>query len=198
MWIQSKITLIAVSLVMSLHVTVAWLPPERCEQGRRSRVYAAYSDSSPTSVPVGNITETARNQNQNLVETYGNAKFFGVPISGHSPGCLGCSYTAHVPRKCKFYTYSPRLLSSVQCHKGLACKLAHTVATSDSYTASEGYNWGVKISTKLSLFEKVFEVGGEVSINRWNIFVRLHKSEDHDRQCRMCTSFWWRQYTSTL
>lgn len=165
MFIQSKIAIKIIYLVIGLHVALAWLPPERCKQGEKTeRLYSTVLNSFTESVPtVGNITEMAINQNINLNETYAHSKFFGVPISGSFYGCNGCSYEIYVPNQCTFYTYSPSLLSSVYCQEGVACKLGRTVSTVDTYTASEGYNWGVKISTKMSFLAKTFEVGGEVS-----------------------------------
>lgn len=134
--------------------------------------------------PVGNITEIAHNQNEKLKETYKNSKFFGVPTSGFIADCSRCNYTMFVPSKCTFYTSVARPLSSVYCQEGVSCKLAHTVSTTESYTASEGHNWGVKLSSKLSVPGKVFDVGGEVS-------------GGGSYTC-MYICFWWRQNTSTL
>lgn len=162
MFIQSKIFLNIVYLVISLHVVLPWLPPERCKQGdktKRATIINSFAEFVPT---VRNITEIALNQNINLNETYNNSKFFGVPISGYYDGCEWCNYLVYVPNRCTFYTYNPRLLSSVYCQEGVACKLGHTVSTTESYSASEGYNWGVKVSAKLSLWS-VFDIGGEVS-----------------------------------
>lgn len=72
-------------------------------------------------------------------------------------------YDVDVPQQCKFVTPPPSLLSTVHCQKGIACKLTHSVATTETYASSDGFNWGAKVSSKLSLFEKVFEVGGEAS-----------------------------------
>lgn len=164
MFVQSKITLIIVSVVISLHIVLGWLPPERCEQSPRTvRQDPASLNSSPKSPPVGNITEIAYKQNEQLKETYKNYTFSGVPTSGYFDGCDRCNYTMYVPSKCTFYTNNPRVLSSVYCQEGVSCKLAHIVSTTESYTAFEGYNWGVRFSAKVGL-AKTFEIGGEVSV----------------------------------
>lgn len=168
----------------NVHAPLTWLPPERCKQEhfvRTKRDSTAYpnfivsapgvndhaqiaSSNSIVSAPVVNdITQIALNQNKNLIQTYNNSKFFGVPISGSIAGDIAYSYEIYVPNECKFHTYSPSLLSSVYCQEGVACKLVHAVSTTKSYTSSEGYNWGVKISAKATLFPGVFEIGGEVS-----------------------------------
>lgn len=159
-------------LVISVHLVVAWLPPERCKQGnfvrtkRDSTAYPNFIISAPNVLHapvVNNITQIALNQNKNLNETYIRSKFFGVPIKGYSDGRRGSDYEMYAANKCKFYTYNPSLLSSVYCQEGVACKLTHAVSTTKSYTASEGHNWGVKISAKATIIPSVFEVGGEVS-----------------------------------
>lgn len=166
MLIESKIIL----LIIGLHVVLAWLPPERCKQEkflrtkRDSIVYSNFIISAPNALRapvVNNITQIALNQNKNLNEKYNNTQFFGVPIRVSGDGLIGSNYEMYAPNECKFHTYNPSLLSSVYCQEGVECKLTHAVSTTKSYTASEGYNWGSKISAKASLFG--FEIGGEAS-----------------------------------
>lgn len=163
-------------MAINVHVVMvlAWLPPERCKQGsfvRSKRDLTAYPNliiSAPPAVniahaPVVNdITRIALNQNKNLNETYTNSKFFGVPIRAWTDYQPLYGYYMYVPNSCTFHTYNPNLLSSVYCQEGVACKLSHTVSTTKSYTASEGYNWGVKLSAKASVLG-LFEAGGEAS-----------------------------------
>lgn len=68
--------------------------------------------------------------------------------------------TFYVPYECDFYTYEPQLLSSVMCQSA-TCKLSRTVTTVDTYSPTEGYNWGVKIYGKASFLD-FLEVGGEL------------------------------------
>lgn len=147
----------------------AWLPPERCQQ---TKIYINnhfinpqnyFSNLKEDAPVIPNITEIAERQKNNLIIEYNQTKFFGVPIRGHYDGYDRQPYTAFKPSQCKFYTYSPNIISSVFCQKGTSCKLTETVSTVDSYTSSEGYNWGVKISSKGTIIKDVFEVGGEVS-----------------------------------
>lgn len=112
---------------------------------------------NPTDALTANITETALKQTKDLNEKYKDAKFFGLPIRGN------CGWDIYAPNSCKFHTYDPQLLASVSCVDGVTCKLTHTVSTIKSYTSPEGHNWGAKFSTKLGLFDKIFEVGGEVA-----------------------------------
>lgn len=165
MHLRNQMALTAMYLFIGLHMVLAWLPPERCTQDqKRAPVVPIDTKSFARSAPtVGNITEIAVNQNMNLNATYGNSSFFGVPVKGYYNGYDGFSYEIYVPNECKFYTYEPSILSTVYCQEGVSCKLGHTVSTVNTYGSSEGYNWGVKVSTKMSFLEKTFEVGGEVS-----------------------------------
>ncbi|XP_037039404.1 uncharacterized protein LOC119076639 [Bradysia coprophila] len=162
---QRKIALSLFCLFICLHVVRAWLPPERCQMDDKAAQVdpGADSKSSIYNAPVvGNITEITMKQHDNLKKTYKDSKFFGVPIRGFLDSCDKCDYEVYVPNSCTFHTYSPSLLSSVYCQDGVACTLAHTVSTVESYTATEGYNWGVKVSTKFSV-GNIFDVGGEAS-----------------------------------
>lgn len=138
--------------------TLAWLPPERCDQSKTSRRVLTAAATTDAGVEP-NIEEIAAKQHELLMKTYANHEFLGIPVRG---GCgPGEPYYIYAPHNCTFHTYAPRLLSSVACN--VACKLTHTVSTVDTYTSSEGYNWGAKISSKASFFAKIFEVGGEAS-----------------------------------
>lgn len=159
------IQIIIFNLVIGLHRSTAWLSPERCKT--RYHEYQDSIDYSPSTQPaavVGNITAIAQDQNKSLNQKYKDTKFYGIPTKGHYDLSHHdfIPYYAHVPNSCKFLTHEPRLLSSVYCEQGVACKLAHTVATTETYTSIEGYNWGTKISARLSLFG-IFEIGGEAS-----------------------------------
>lgn len=156
-------------LICLLNLTLAWLPPERCRQKQKlfasssggGDAHSSRDDGAHSVLTTNNITEIAHQQTRSLLEKYGDAEFFGVPVRGSLT--VRAVYKAYVPNSCTFHTYDPKVISSVYCSEGVACKLGRSVSTTSSYTASEGYNWGVKISTKLSLFAKVFEIGGEVS-----------------------------------
>lgn len=117
---------------------------------------------------VANINQTAIKQNEYLKKVYDISKFMGIPIHG-SIVCTtesNCYYTKFSPNSFKFYTYQPHLIKSVDCWPIVGCQVAEAVSTVQSYTSSESRNWGVKISSKFSLFEKLFEVGGEVSAGK--------------------------------
>lgn len=180
--------LCVVLLVSGSH---AWLAPERCEQNSRSRRSQPINNLI-TLVPSRNtnISEVAYNQNARLKEIYRNHKFSSIPIRGG--GNVSTVYThtnyfehhndigifigltetfikfepyyTYAAYNCTFYTYDPSIIASVDCAEGVSCTLSRIVAAADTYTASEGYNWGVKISTKYTLIEKIFEIGGEASI----------------------------------
>ena len=139
----------------------AWLPPERCAQGKTHGSRRTFAATITTGIEEPTIETIAANQLALLKETYKNHQFVGVPIRAQcTPGTTGVFIYA--PYNCTFHTYDPRLLSSVAC-QNTACKLIHTVSTIDTYTSFEGYNWGVKISAKASFLGNTFEVGGEVS-----------------------------------
>lgn len=131
------------------------MQPDRCKNSRLRRSTAQLLHTPLTA----NITETALKQNTDLNEEYRDAKFFGVPIRGKWDFN---TYEMYAPNSCKFHTYAPHRLAIVSCQDGITCKLTHQVTTTKSYTSSEGRNWGVKLSPKLSFLE-IFEVGGEVA-----------------------------------
>ncbi|KAG4079606.1 hypothetical protein HA402_001794 [Bradysia odoriphaga] len=166
---RSSITFNLIFLVISFHAVFAWLAPERCQQKSTFSsvpksvlvdVGKNFARDAPT---VGNISEIATNQKANLINKYKDWKFFGVPIRGEFFGCRECNYHKYAPSSCKFFTYEPNLLSSVYCQNDVACKLSRAVTTTSTYSAAEGYNWGVKASTKVTLIPSVFEIGGEAS-----------------------------------
>lgn len=159
------IQIIIVNLVIGLYRSTAWQSPERCRT--RSHEYQNSNDYSPSTQPAavsGNITAIAQDQNRRLNQKYKDTKFLGIPTKGH----IDLShhdyipYNMHVPNSCNFLTHEPRLLSSVYCEEGVACKLAHTVATNETYTSTEGFNWGTRISARV-FFYGIFEIGGEAS-----------------------------------
>ncbi|CCU56361.1 unknown similar to XecnGV orf72 [Mythimna separata entomopoxvirus 'L'] len=170
-------------LLCFITTTMAWLPPERCAQSSKDK-----PDPNPIHAVTlsTNIKDIADMQHATLKEKYKQYKFFGVPaqlscveafaskvkncstLSDCSSETLKSVYTeddafisVFSPYNCQFYTYDPELLSSVLCHS-TSCKLSRTVSTVDTYTPTEGYNWGVTIYGKASFLD-FFEVGGEAS-----------------------------------
>lgn len=173
-----KLQLFCCCLLISTYSSVAWLPPERCSQSK---------SLNPQPGPIKLVAKTttsvealALKQNTDLKKKYEKFKFFGVParVTCDAPfrscgpdnwgACMNelkktdeASIELFAPYDCQFYTYEPELLSSVACHSH-ECKLSHTVTTVDTYTPTEGYNWGVTIYGKASFLD-FLEVGGEAS-----------------------------------
>ncbi|AKR17426.1 hypothetical protein [Mocis latipes granulovirus] len=165
-------------LLIAANYSFAWLPPERCAQSK-----SVISQSDPialTAKTTTSVEELAAKQLADLKKKYAHFKFFGVPARltcdetlrscnlDNWTGCLNrlkqkndAAIAMFAPYDCEFYTYEPALLSSVDCYTH-ECKLSHTVTTVDTYTPTEGYNWGVTIYGKASFLD-FFEVGGEAS-----------------------------------
>ncbi|CCU55441.1 unknown similar to XecnGV orf72 [Adoxophyes honmai entomopoxvirus 'L'] len=172
----------AILLFCLINSAMAWLPPERCAQSSKEK---------PDIIPIratilsSNIEDLAAGQHAELKEKYKQYKFFGVParmtcdlgfsskirnviIGNYSSSILKSIYNEDeasinlfIPYNCNFHTYDPELLSSVACHS-TSCKLSRTVTTIDTYTPTEGYNWGVTIYGKASFLD-FLEVGGEAT-----------------------------------
>ncbi|AOW41401.1 hypothetical protein D1Q00_gp062 [Trichoplusia ni granulovirus LBIV-12] len=175
-----KLQLFCYCLLITTNYSFAWLPPERCAQSKTLLPDAISTPIQLTAKTTTTADELASKQHADLKRKYEKYKFFGVParITCDEPfrscnfnnwtSCLGkmksnddASIALFAPYDCQFYTYDPVLLSSVSCHSN-ECKLSHTVTTVDTYTPTEGYNWGVTIYGKASFFD-FFEVGGEAS-----------------------------------
>lgn len=156
---------IIIGVLLGSHAVVSWLAPERCSQNsikvKRYDNYIMETDSIQTKEIT--INNTVIEQHQNLLNKYKDIKVYGVPIRGDARSRTYSVYEfkIFIPNNCEFYTHNASLLSSVFCKSGIECELTYTVQTSDSYTSSEGYNWGAKISTKADF--KILEIGGEAS-----------------------------------
>lgn len=153
-------------------LSFAWLSPERCDQTKR-KISRRSTDTSVVLAPiVPKIDRVASVQNRHLNKKYKNYEFVRAPAfvnyTNDFINDFGWNdsdpFTIYTGDDCKFHTYGPSLLASVWCDANTACKLARTVSTTDTYASTEGYNWNVKVSAKLSLLEKVIEVGGEVAV----------------------------------
>lgn len=158
----SSLKLLILPIIIS--VAAAWLLPERCEQGNfRSKRSVRVDNSKTDHVPTlrTSIDEIAANQLRLLNETYKDYKYYGVPsrdIQLVLENDVYNYYKFFAPYKCEFYTHDPNLLASVYCDQNISCKLTETVSTIKSYTSSEGYSWGVKMTNKIG------EIGGEASV----------------------------------
>ncbi|KAJ2940331.1 hypothetical protein O0L34_g5 [Tuta absoluta] len=153
-----RIALLFICGFVFISSSFAWQPPERCDQSKRTR--RALPDTKHAEV-APDVDTIATRQHAFLQKSYKDYKFPGVAVEA---GCAGDPSPTFIiaAYNCSFHTYNPRILSSVACHNA-NCKLSHVVSTVDSYQSAEGYNWGVKISSKASFFDKTFEIGGEVS-----------------------------------
>lgn len=154
---------LCVLLITVLHVTSAWFPSERCVQdpARNKRSQIDIPTITPTEyISIENIVNE---HHKNVLKEYGNYTFEGVRISAkfdNDPMYL-FRIKAKLLHSCKFITRSSRE-DSIYCDPNANCNLARHVSTASSYTSTDGYNWGAKLS--FNLIGKVIEVGGEVSV----------------------------------
>lgn len=158
-------------------VSFAWLPPDRCKQAKTVFERSIYTCTSVSNAPVlnihdnkVNIHEVASRQNSRVNEAYKNVSFERVPAfvkyNGTCKVAFDCSepYEMYTGDDCKFHTHDPRPIASVYCSANATCNLLHSVSTIDTYTATEGYTWNVKVSTKVSVIPDFLEIGAEVAV----------------------------------
>lgn len=135
--------------------SLAWSRPERCLVG--DRTVAKRSISNAPLINASLITDMKDELaivKRNLDEEYKDFIYSKNPVKARGSGVF--QTTIYGPINCSFNT-QPELLTQFSCQRNVPCSISNEVSTVDTYTAEEGYNWGVKVSAQ------VFEVGGEVS-----------------------------------
>lgn len=156
---------LCVLIIGALHVTSAWFPSERCVQdpARKKRSHGDIPTVTPTEYI--SIEEIVNEYHEKVIREYANLTFEEVRLSAKfdNDSMHPHRIKAKILHSCKFVTHSSREVENF-CEPNIECKLVRSVSTSSSYTSSDGYNWGAKVSLKFNLLEKVIEVGGEVSV----------------------------------
>lgn len=156
---------VCVLIIAALHVTSAWLPSDRCMQSpaRNKRSQRDVTTVTPTGYT--SIEKIVDEHQESVLHEYANLTFEGVRISAQFDNDSKHPFRikAKILHSCKFVTHSSRE-ASTYCEPNAECKLVRSVSTLSSYTSSDGYNWGAKVTSKFNLPGKVIEVGGELSM----------------------------------
>lgn len=155
-----------VLIVAALHLTSAWFPSERCvQQDSVEKPRLRRDIATVTSLGYIDIESIVNEHHENVLQDYANYTFEGVRLSAKcdNDNMQKLRIRAKILHSCRFVTHSS-LEHSTYCEPNTQCKLIRGVSTLSSYTSSDGYNWEAKVTLKLSLLEKLIEVGGEVSV----------------------------------